>query len=128
MTEQHKPQSRKFIRAIALVGALFVSGQALAHYDYQHPYPSMWQPKSEVKWNDVAVYHNPMIGNYRLDFCYKDGQYCGRAAANLYCRKQGFRYATQFDIERHVGRTVNIATGYVGHSCRDGFHAIRCRN
>lgn len=100
-------------------------------HPYPHPYPELWKTKYfESKGSEV--FREPMLRHARLDFCYKFDSYCGRAAANAFCRSKGYNYATTFWIDRDVGETHNIANEgkrqYRHKHSGDGFSYIKCRS
>lgn len=68
--------------------------------------------------------------SYRLDWCFNWGTKCGRAAADAYCKENGYTEASEFDQDPDIGRET--PTWVLGEqkvcdqdSC-DGFKSITC--
>lgn len=83
----------------------------------------------EVVENErTAHYRKPKIDGYRLDWCYKWAEDCGRRAANRFCRRKGHYYEVGFRIDANIGRTKILSSGRICRqdSC-DGFKYVRCR-
>ncbi len=78
------------------------------------------------------TFHNPRIrGGYRLDWCRRWGQNCGRGAANEYCRRRGYAHASSFTQDPNIGLhspTRIITSGQIcSQNFCDGFRHITCR-
>jgi hypothetical protein len=72
---------------------------------------------------------NPRVGDLRLDWCREWSRNCGKAAADEFCRRQGFAEAASFARAPRIGeRTKVIGSGQICNnpSC-DGFASITCR-
>ena len=77
----------------------------------------------------VVTIANPRIGEVRLDWCREWARSCGKAAADEFCRSQGFVEARSFvKAPRLQEPTRVIGTGQTcsNASC-DGFASIACR-
>ena len=77
------------------------------------------------------TFHNPKIGNLRLDWCRVWSAQCGQPAANQYCASKGYSHAVNFGKANNIGqwtKTRVISTGQVcnGPDC-DGFTKITCK-
>lgn len=75
-------------------------------------------------------YANPFIGEYRLDWCRKDGRGCGKAAADEFCRFWNMQQATSFTKAEDVGKYGPTREILGGAFCErqncDGFAEIVC--
>lgn len=76
-------------------------------------------------------YANPMIGEFRLDWCLKNQKNCGKPAADAFCRFWHMEKAVSFKKAEDVGKrepTREILDGALCEkpSC-DGFSEIICR-
>lgn len=58
-------------------------------------------------------YKNPKIRGYALDLCQKWGKYCGKPAADSYCRSKGFRRAVNYKVRHNRPPTRVIGTGQI---------------
>jgi tetratricopeptide (TPR) repeat protein len=84
-------------------------------------------PSAEA--SSVVKIEQPRLGNLRLDWCREWAQQCGKAAADEFCRRQGFAEAASFAKAANVGEPTRvIGSGQVCNqpSCA-GFAAISCR-
>jgi hypothetical protein len=78
----------------------------------------------------VALFSEPKIGGWRLDWCKFWAAQCGAPAAHAYCQAKGFSHSTGFAPASNIGSfapTRVIGTGQVcnGPNC-DGFAWIKC--
>ncbi len=75
---------------------------------------------------DYKTFYRPMHEGQRLAWCYENQHYCGRAAANAFCRVQGYRHALGFRIDWDVelAQGINEKKPSLHHN---GFKWIRCR-
>jgi tetratricopeptide (TPR) repeat protein len=86
-------------------------------------------PKLPAEHSELVTIETPRLGDLRLDWCREWSRQCGKAAADEFCRRQGFAEAAAFARASRVGeRTQVIGTGQICHnpSC-DGFASITCR-
>jgi hypothetical protein len=79
---------------------------------------------------DVRTFQNPVFQGYRLDYCTASGQVCGERVATEWCVGQDYQYASQWGIDRQIGRmqpTIRLDDREIcrGDQC-DGFNAITC--
>lgn len=76
------------------------------------------------------VFKNPMVKQYRLDWCYRWAADCGQGAADAFCRSKGLRRAKAFEQDPDIGRrspTYVLGTGQVcDEGFCDGFKFIEC--
>jgi tetratricopeptide (TPR) repeat protein len=77
----------------------------------------------------LATIANPRIGESRLDWCREWARSCGKAAADEFCRREGFVEAASFaKAPRIQVPTRVIGTGQICNSVScDGFSSITCR-
>lgn len=70
---------------------------------------------------------HPTYLSERLDYCTLDGNECGKAVANRYCRLLGYEYANHHVIAYNVGLTHYLGTRAqcTGWRC-NGFMTINC--
>ena len=79
----------------------------------------------------TRTFPNPSIKGVRLDWCAHFGTACGQAAADLFCRQNGFTSAARFAMAPNIGRrgiaTLVFGDGRLcsGPNC-SGFRAITC--
>ncbi len=79
----------------------------------------------------TETFDQPVFNGRRLDWCrgWKDA--CGKAAADDFCKLNGYAEAVAFSPDPHIGDTQptrQIASGLVcDHDGCDGFAAITCR-
>jgi hypothetical protein len=152
-------QLRSFISTGVFAALLMLVQPASAHW-YLHAHPTQWAPvphgiahkhydhrkgykmhkhrtasrhfkqKYRNFWRKMKHYKFPMIGAQRLDFCYKKKHFCGRVAANEFCKLKGFEYTSQFKIDRHALQTRSIGDRKLNRypaNKGNGFRYIRCR-
>lgn len=84
--------------------------------------------------NPSQIYHYrerrfvfPRVNHYRLDWCYKKNQECGRRAANAFCMYKGYMQAMRFRKQTEVQATATIANQALcfGKACQ-AFKYIIC--
>ncbi len=79
----------------------------------------------------TQTFANPSVKGVRLDWCAHFGTACGQAAADLFCRQNGFTSAARFAMDPNIGRrgiaTLVFGDGRLctGPNC-SGFRAITC--
>ena len=79
----------------------------------------------------TQTFANPSVKGVRLDWCAHFGTDCGQAAADLFCRQNGFSSAQRFAMDPNIGRrgiaTLVFGDGRLcnGPKC-SGFRAITC--
>lgn len=88
----------------------------------------------KIKHTPIYVYHFrkrdfvvPRLAHFRLDWCYEDGNGCGKKAANSFCRMMGYMQAINYNLDSNVYASREIGNGKLcfGKSCR-GFSKITC--
>ncbi len=82
-----------------------------------------------VEHSEIVMIDKPRFDNLRLDWCREWSQKCGKAAADEFCRRQGFVDATSFAKASNVGELTRvIGTGQICNqpSCAS-FATISCR-
>lgn len=69
----------------------------------------------------------PRFEDYRIDWCYRDGQGCGHRAAYSYCRRLGYLKAKSYKKQEHVPATKALGNQKLcfGKQC-SGFSEIIC--
>ncbi len=69
----------------------------------------------------------PRFGNYRVDWCYKEGHGCGQKVAYSFCRRMGYMKAQHYKKEPHVSATKALGNQKLcfGNEC-SGFSSISC--
>lgn len=73
------------------------------------------------------VFPEPKLDRYRVDWCYKLNESCGRPAADHFCRLKGFKKARQYEVAHNIGLTRVMSDGYIcRHKDCDGFKFIQC--
>jgi hypothetical protein len=76
------------------------------------------------------VFRNPMVKQYRLDWCYTWAADCGQGAADAFCRSKGLQRAKSFEQDPDIGRrspTYVLGTGQIcDEGFCDGFKFIEC--
>lgn len=60
-----------------------------------------------------AVFRNPTVGKYPLDFCQQWGKGCGKPAADAFCRYRGYGRSVDFAVRPDRPPTKVIGTGQV---------------
>jgi hypothetical protein len=78
------------------------------------------------------TFNNPVYRGYRLDWCRIFENECGEPAANAFCKLNGFKRSSTFNIERSPGtQTMTIGQNSIcnpsSHVC-DSFSYITCVN
>ncbi len=81
----------------------------------------------------TQVFHNPMQGANRLDWCYSWGTGCGAQAATAWCKAKGFANgAVSFHIAADIGASTPTRLLSTGAVCDqgfcDGFADITCKH
>ncbi len=83
-------------------------------------------PPGVMQPND-RIFHNPSVNGIRVDWCLQWGKYCGKPAADEFCRRQGFTESRSFKVLNDSPPTLVIGSGQV---CResycDGFSEVIC--
>ena len=114
-------------------------------YTIQGPYARCWLKDSvpqAVKRNccisgiklasssNTKTFRYPTINGYRLDWCRKWAQDCGKGAADAFCKRIGFTKAISFEEDYDIGAkspTYVIDDGKIcNQSFCDGFKYITC--
>lgn len=69
----------------------------------------------------------PRFENYRVDWCYRHHQGCGKRAADAFCRHQGYLQAKTYSKATHTVATRSIGSEALcfGHQC-NSFDSITC--
>lgn len=69
----------------------------------------------------------PRFNHYRVDWCYKNGQDCGKRAAFSFCRHMGYMREQHYEKESHVAATRAIGNQRLcfGDDC-NAFSSITC--
>ncbi|WP_417911188.1 hypothetical protein [Candidatus Electronema sp. PJ] len=74
---------------------------------------------------------SPQFEDKRLDWCLSWAKDCGKAAADAWCKAQGFELASKFEIDENIGKVSPTKIFSTGQSCDqdfcDGFKMIECR-
>jgi hypothetical protein len=84
-------------------------------------------PATIVRTANAATFSAPTYSGDRLDWCAYSGRNCGKPAADIYCRLQGFREAISFTRAVSVGSSFVIGESRSCTAARcDGFASIRC--
>ena len=79
---------------------------------------------------DKQTFDKPKWKDYRLDWCVKPGAGCGKDAADMFCKANGFTKATDFSPAMKIG--VQSPTRMIGTNaiCNtvicNGFQSIAC--
>jgi hypothetical protein len=90
--------------------------------------PPEWRGRDHTRRFDY-----PTHAGYRLDWCYTSGGYCGKTAADAYCRSIGYNEAIRWEIDENIGSSVVTKPmgDPAGLTCSgpdcDGFKAIWCQ-
>lgn len=79
----------------------------------------------------TETFSSPTLHGLRLDWCAHFGSDCGKPAADLFCRENGFSEAARFAIDQNIGqRGVHTLVFGDGRTCNgptcSGFSAITC--
>ena len=61
----------------------------------------------------IAVFNEPQISGYGLDYCREWAQNCGKPAADAYCQSRGFNQAVDFSVVNDNQKTRIINGGQV---------------
>jgi hypothetical protein len=79
---------------------------------------------------ELQVFPLPEHEGYRVDLCRVWGSECGQAAADEFCRRNGFTSAEGFTIDQDIGGATPTRTIVDGGICNqefcDGFESITC--
>jgi hypothetical protein len=76
---------------------------------------------------ETRTFDYPTYAGYRLDFCYRWTQLCGKGAAIRFCNSNNYQSVADdngFSIDPSVGNTITPGDNQVGG--RDGFKFIKC--
>lgn len=143
----------------ATLAIMAVVAQPVSAHWYRHAHPTMWaqvphgvehkhynhRERYSIKnhraqrhatrkhknfWRKMKSYRFPKVGHYRVDYCYKKNRFCGRTAANAFCKMHGFKYASQFKIDRHALKTKHLGDHRISRYPQyhgNGFTYVRCR-
>jgi hypothetical protein len=65
-----------------------------------------------------AVFRDPKVGKYSLDFCQQWGKGCGKPAADAFCRYRGYGRSVDFAVRPDRPPTKVIGTGQI---CKEPF-------
>ncbi len=80
---------------------------------------------------ETGNFNAPSVRGVRLDYCQHFGSQCGKPAADLFCRENGFAEAARFLIDENIGgrgiQTLVFGDGRLcqGPNC-SGFRTITC--
>lgn len=85
---------------------------------------------SGVALGEVRTFDYPSIDGFRVHFCNRGGDACGRPIAEKWCVDQGYEAVTDWTIDRAVdfsSATIRLDDGAIcrGSQC-DGFRSITC--
>ena len=69
----------------------------------------------------------PQMDNYRVDWCNKHRQGCGRRAAYSFCRRMGYMSVKSYKKQAHIASSKALGNGKLcfGKDC-NGFSQITC--
>jgi hypothetical protein len=86
---------------------------------------------SEFAESETSSFNDPSVRGQRLDYCRHFGSACGKPAADLFCRENGFDEAQRFVIDPNIGaRGVSTLVFGDGRLCQgptcSGFRVIMC--
>lgn len=84
------------------------------------------QPAKPYYYRERA-FDFPRVGADRIDWCYADEKGCGQRAAYSFCRRMGYRRASEFEKQEHVTITRSLGNQKrcFGKAC-SGFSKIVC--
>ena len=91
-------------------GFTFITCQTAAIPLPPPPLPPPPLPPAAMK----QLFFKPKYNGVRLDWCYEEGNGCGKQAADAWCDDQGFDEAIKFQIASGIGPlkpTIHIGTG-----------------
>ncbi|NPV04729.1 MAG: hypothetical protein HPY67_08360 [Syntrophaceae bacterium] len=84
------------------------------------------EPETLLPGKTGPVYHNPAYKNHRVDRCWRYGAECDKAAADRFCRKNGYAGAAEWKTAAHRPTYV-VGDGKIcDASYCVGFTYIRC--
>ena len=80
---------------------------------------------------ETRSFNSPTVKGVRLDWCKHWARECGKPAADLYCREQGYQTAASFAIDHNVGsRGISTVVFGDGRICKaptcSAFRTITC--
>jgi len=75
----------------------------------------------QVSKSAAKTFRYPTINGYRLDWCRKWAQDCGKGAADAFCRKMGFAKAISFEEDYDIGAKSPTYVIDDGKICNQGF-------
>jgi len=79
---------------------------------------------------ELQVFPLPEYEGHRVDLCRVWGNECGQAAADEFCRRNGFSSAEGFTVDHDIGAATPTRTLVDGGICNqafcDGFESITC--
>ncbi len=144
LTGQYPPLARnQAIKEEAIALSLLAAGQEAkaAHAAFNQTFPAQ-QISPPIKERKIVekrsirrkphtqVFNCPRIDNVRVDYCLRLNSECGKPAADLYCRRMGYKQAVDCKIESLGGRpTFMLGTQTVSnHRDAKGFSEIICGN
>lgn len=81
---------------------------------------------------ETRAFNSPSVRGVRLDWCKHWASACGKPAADLFCKEQGFTNSTRFSIDPNIGqRGVATLVFGDGRLCKaptcSGFRTITCQ-
>jgi hypothetical protein len=86
---------------------------------------------SFVLSQETQVFQNPTFEGKRLDVCLVWGDQCGQAAADAWCKTQGFDGAFAFEVDKAIGAQTPTIVMTDRKICDqpncDGFKTITCK-
>ncbi|MFO1034629.1 MAG: hypothetical protein U1E15_11320 [Hyphomicrobiales bacterium] len=75
---------------------------------------------------DGPVFSGPAFNGVPITTCAKPGSQCGKAAADLFCKKNGYPTSSKFTVSRTRGQAIFIATGLPCMGQCERFSKITC--